>query len=178
MHCHIALDCPIVNISKYQVGIFISQSHISKVCKTSRHSVSQLERPGPIDRTPGIYIDQIIHYVFSELVLTHRKIEDEDVGCVSHGLVEQNDEDDKKIADEADHNDKGEEDGDDDGDDRHQGLQLLQVHFLLLPLVKLYCAIHLNNSTVKNFCNLLSYIFLETPQTWITPTEIIYLRNF
>ena len=81
--------------------------------------------------------------------MTHRKIEDEDVGCVSHGLVEQNDEDDKKIADEADHNDKGEEDGDDDGDDRHQGLQLLQVHFLLLPLIKHYCAIHLKNSTVK-----------------------------
>ena len=50
LHCNIALDCPIVIISKYWVGIFISQSHISKVCKKSR----QFQTPAPIDRTPGI----------------------------------------------------------------------------------------------------------------------------
>ena len=39
---------------KYWVGILISQSHISQVCKTSlSYLVSDRQRSGPIDRTPG-----------------------------------------------------------------------------------------------------------------------------
>ena len=97
-------------------------------------------------------------YDISELFATHREIEDEDVGRVPHCLVQQNDKDDKKIAYEADHDDKGKQDGDDDGDDRHQGLQLLQVD-LLLPLLNHYCAIHLMNNLFKTSANLLSLKF-------------------
>ena len=92
--------------------------------------------------------------------MAHRKIEDEDVGRVPHRLIEQNDENNKKIADKADHDDKGEEDGNDDGHDRHQGLQLLQVHLLLLNP---HCAIHLMNTSIQNVCK--SFISENFPES-------------
>ena len=50
LHCHIALNCPIGIISQYWVGIFISQSHISRVSQTS---LTDWRTYGPKDRTPG-----------------------------------------------------------------------------------------------------------------------------
>ena len=78
-----------------------------------------------------------------KLFITHRKIEDEDVGGVPHGLVQEDNQDNKKVSYEADHNDEGEEDGHDDRDNGHQGLQLFHVHLLLL--INIERAIHLNN---------------------------------
>ena len=52
--------------------------------------------------------------------ITHRQIEDENVGCVPHGLVQQHDQDDQEVADEPDDDDEGEEDWHNDWHNRHQ----------------------------------------------------------
>ena len=52
--------------------------------------------------------------------ITHRQIEDEDVSCVPHRLVQQHDEDDQEVADEPDDDDEGEEDGHNNWHNRHQ----------------------------------------------------------
>ena len=52
--------------------------------------------------------------------ITHSQIEDEDVGCVPHGLVQQHDQDDQEVADEPDDDDEGEEDGNNNWHNRHQ----------------------------------------------------------
>ena len=56
----------------------------------------------------------------------YRQVEDEDVGCVAHRLVQDDNEDDQEVPYEPDDDDKGEEDGDDDGDDCHQKPQMLR----------------------------------------------------
>ena len=59
--------------------------------------------------------------------ITHRQIEDEDVGCVPHGLVQQHDEDDQEVADEPDDDDEGEEDGNNNWHNRHQKPEIFQI---------------------------------------------------
>ena len=64
---------------------------------------------------------------FGSVCFPYRKVEDEDVGGVPHGLVEENHEHHEEVPDEADDDDEGEEDGHDDGDDEHEGLEVLAV---------------------------------------------------
>ena len=59
---------------------------------------------------------------------THGKVEDEDVCGVSHLLVEDYDEDDQEVADEADDDNKGKDDRDDDRDNSHQDLEVSWIH--------------------------------------------------
>ena len=68
----------------------------------------------------------LVNYVCSAHI-AYRKVEDEDVGGVPHGLVEEHHEHHEEVADEADDDDEGEEDGHHDGDDEHEGLEVLAV---------------------------------------------------
>ena len=58
LHCHIALNCSIGIISQYWVGIFISQSHISKVPKMSRSDGRTDGHPDPTIG-PQVYLGPI-----------------------------------------------------------------------------------------------------------------------
>ena len=75
--------------------------------------------------------------------VTHCKIEDENIGGVPHGLVEQNHQNHKKVSNKTDNYDEGEEDRHDDGHNGHQSLELLLIHHLLLLHLRHDCSIHL-----------------------------------
>ena len=63
--------------------------------------------------------------------MAYRKVENEDICCVSHRFVEDHNKNDKNVANEADNDDEGEENGDHDGDNSHQDLKMFFFIFLL-----------------------------------------------
>ena len=58
---------------------------------------------------------------------THCKVEDEEVGCVHHILVLDDDTNHEDVPDEAGDDDEGEEDGHEEGDNLHEDGQILEV---------------------------------------------------
>ena len=63
--------------------------------------------------------------------MTHSKVEDEDVGGVSHRLVEDHNKNNKQVPDEADDDDEGEQNRNHNGNHSHQDLKMLLLYFLL-----------------------------------------------
>ena len=83
--------------------------------------------------------------------VTHSKVENEDVGGVPHGLVEDDDQDHQEVADEADDDDEGEDDGHDDGDDRDEDLEVRHPGVHLLGDVKGGVVGHIQGQVLELF---------------------------
>ena len=75
---------------------------------------------------------------------THREIKYQDVGCVSHFLVQYYNKNNKKIANKANNDDEREDYGDDDGHHGHQDLQVFLIHITHVGQDTLvgHCVIH------------------------------------
>ena len=71
------------------------------------------------------------------IVITYSKVKDEEVSGVSHVLIEEDNKDDKMIADESQDNDEREKRRDKDWDNLHQNYEIFAVRNLcsrcLLP---------------------------------------------
>ena len=71
------------------------------------------------------------------IVITYSKVEDEEVSGVSHILVEEDNKDDKKVADESQDNDEREKRRDKNWDNLHQDYEIFAVRdvcsWCLLP---------------------------------------------
>ena len=65
---------------------------------------------------------------------TYGQIEDKDVSCISHLLVEDDHENNEEVTHESDDDDEGEYDRDNNGYNGHQDLKMSGIHPQLLPL--------------------------------------------
>ena len=80
----------------------------------------------------------------SPIIFIRNTIKYQDVGCVSHFLVQYYNKNNKKIANKANNDDEREDYGDDDGHHGHQDLQVFLIHITHVGQDTLvgHCVIH------------------------------------